>query len=146
MYAAVTGSSGSPNESYYFMVAATILALIVPFPGTIGIKFLIDLLKHFGEEDLKKLLLNGEGTDGKELVQLNPADVGLPDDGKMSEHFIEAEFYDYYIRIVRGDKFQSVTCCSAILLLMGIFFLMLSYLGCESLYSYTCQCFAYHAH
>ena len=121
------GSNGERDVSYYWMIGSS--AVLLPFPlfATITIRFLVDFLILLGLEEVAKKKGSDEGT---EMVELPDGD-----DDDSEDKFVEAEFYNYYIRIVRSDKFNPLSIGAAIFTFIAFVFFILALVGCE-----LCSC------
>lgn len=115
------GSNGERDVSYYWMIGSS--AVLLPFPlfATITIRFLVDFLILLGLEEVAKKKGSDEGT---EMVELPDGD-----DDDSEDKFVEAEFYNYYIRIVRSDKFNPLSIGAAIFTFIAFVFFILALVG-----------------
>lgn len=117
------------SSSYYYMIGATIAALILPLFATILSYFVMKLLILFGEDAVeKKKMTSRNDTDGMELVEL-PADVVMQ--GDSSKKTVLAEFHNYAIADVEQANFHSLKLTAAVMLFFAFLFIMLALTGGE---------------
>ena len=112
------------------MIGASAAVIPLPLLCTLAAKFLVDFLILLGLHETKKIH-NKDSADGTEMVEI-PNDDGSDDDDDPNGKFVEAEFYDYFIRYVRTDKFNKLSFPAASLFFTSLVFFLLSLLGCES--------------
>ena len=127
----LVGSDGERNPSFYWMIGASAAVIPLPLFCTLAAKFLVDFLIQLGLHEAKKIH-NKDNADGTEMVEIRNDDDSDDDDDPNGK-FVEAEFYDYFIRYVRTDKFNKLSFPAASLFSISLVFFLLSLLGCKSL-------------